>query len=106
MTKVQIQPGVCGFTALVTADSEDGQDVTVTVESGCKGIQNLMAALGDSFDGYELCFAKPGSNPLYRAAAEYLPSHGACPVIAGITKCVEAECGLALKKNASVTFLD
>ena len=106
MTKVRIEPGVCGFTAVVTAHSDNGEDVTVTVDSGCKGVQNLMAVLGDSFDPYELCFAKPGKNPLYEAAAEHLPSHGACPVIAGITKCVEAECRLALKKNASITFID
>ena len=29
-----------------------------------------------------------------------------CPVIAGITKCVEAECRLALKKDVSITFID
>ena len=106
MTKVQIEPGICGFTALVTAHSEDGQEVTVTVESGCKGVQNLVAAMEQPLDAYELCFAKPGENPLYEAAADYMPSHGGCPVIAGITKCVEAECRLALKKNASITFVD
>lgn len=106
MTKVQIEPGICGFTALVTAHSDDRMEVTVTVSSGCKGIQAMMDAAGDTFDAYELCFAKPGGNPLYQCAAVHCPAHGGCPVIAGITKCVEAECRLALKKNASITFVD
>jgi len=102
MTKVRIDPGVCGMTALVTAHSDDGMDVTVTVESSCKGVMGLAG----EYDAYELCFAKPGENPLYEYAAENFPSHGGCPVIAGITKCVEAECRLALKKDVSIQFID
>ena len=44
MTKVRIEPGICGFTAIAEAE-----------------------------------------------AAEYFPVHAACPVIARITKCAEAE---------------
>ena len=102
MTKVKIEPGVCGMTAIVTAESEDGMDVTVTVESPCKGV----AGLSGEYDAYEVCVTKPGTNPLYEYAAEHFPSHGACPVLAGITKCVEAECRLALKKDVSITFID
>ena len=102
MTKVRIDPGICGMIAVVTAESEDGMEVHVTVESPCKGV----AGLSGEYDAYELCFTKPGTNPLYEYAAEHFPSHGGCPVIAGITKCVEAECRLALKKDVSITFLD
>jgi len=106
MTKVKIDPGICGFVAEVTADYVDGVDVRLTISSGCKGVAGMLEALGDTFDAYELCFARPGTNPLYAYAAEHFPSHGGCPVIAGISKCVEAECGLALKRNASIEFID
>ena len=106
MTKVIIEPGICGFTATVTAESEDQEEVTLQVSSGCKAIQGMMAALGNTFDAYELCLAKPGANPLYEYASENFPVHAACPVIAGITKCAEAECHLALKRNVSITFQD
>ena len=106
MTKVIIEPGVCGLTAVVTAHSEDGDEVTITVESSCKGVSGITEAIGDTFDPYEICFAKPGSNPLYEYASENFPAHAGCPVIAGIVKCVEAECGLALKKNVSITFAE
>lgn len=104
MTKVTIEPGVCGFTARVTADSEDGQTVRLTISSGCGAVAGLTAALGDTFDAFELCLCKPGQGPLYAYAGQHFPGHGACPVLAGITKCVEKECGPALPKDASITF--
>ena len=59
----------------------------------------MFDTLGNTFDAYELCLGKPGTGPLYEYAAKHFP------VLAGIAKCVEAECGLALKKDASITFL-
>ena len=56
-------------------------------------------------DAYELCLTKPGDGPLYGWAAEHFPVHAACPVIAGILKCAEAECRLALPRDAAVRFL-
>jgi len=106
MTKVIIDPGVCGMTAIVSAHSEDGDEVTLTIESACKGVGGILEAVGDTFDPYEICFAKPGTGPLYEYASENFPAHGGCPVIAGIVKCVEAECGLTLKKNSSITFVE
>ncbi len=106
MTTVCIDPGVCGFQAKVTARSEDQQEVTLQVLSGCKAVQEMMDALGNTFDAYELCLGKPGTGPLYEYAAEHFPGHASCPVLAGITKCVEAECGLALKRNASIQFVE
>lgn len=105
MTKVLIDPGVCGFLTKVSADSEDQQEVKIHVSSGCKAVQEMMAALGNTFDAYELCLVKPGMGPLYEYAKERFPGHTGCPVIAGITKCVEAECSLALKREASIRFI-
>ena len=105
MTKLIIEPGVCGFTAEVTSQTNEDDEIVLTVTSGCKAIQNMMAQLGDTFDPYELCLCKPGTNPLYRYAEDHFPAHGGCTVIAGITKCAEAEAGLALKKNVSFTFV-
>ena len=106
MTKAVIQPGVCGFTAEVTADSEDQMEVTVQVVSGCKAVQAMMLELGDTFDAYEVCFQKPGANLFYEYAQDHFPGHAGCPIAAGITKCIEAECGLALKRNVSITFVE
>ncbi len=106
MTKVKIDPGVCGLPTMVTAVAdEDMQDVTLTVTSGCTAVKQMMETIGNTFDAYALCLGKPGTGPLYEYAAKHFPGHCSCPVLAGIAKCVEAECGLALKKDASITFL-
>ena len=106
MTKVTINPGVCGFVATVEAVSEDGMEVVLTVESGCPAVSGMFEELGNVFDGYELVFAQPGTNLLYKYAYENFPQHGGCIAIAGITKAVEAACSLALPTDATITFED
>ena len=106
MTKVRIEPGVCGLITTVTAESEDQQEVTIMVASGCESVRKMMEALGDTFDTYELCLTKPGVGPLYEYASENFPGHASCPVIAGIIKCAEAECKLALKRDVSIQFVE
>lgn len=106
MTKVKVEPGICGFTTIVTADTNEDEEVVLKVSSGCESVKNMMEALGDTHDAIELCLAKPGSGVFYDYAKEHFPVHAACPVINGILKCVEAEGQLALKKDASITFLE
>lgn len=103
-TKVTVRPGVCGFITHVSAESEDQMEVKLKVASGCEAVRKMMAELGDTFDAYGLCLAKPGCGPLYEYASENFPVHAACPVIGGITKCAEVECHLALPVDASITF--
>lgn len=105
MTKVMIQPGPCGLNTKVTASSEDGMDVQVKISSACESIAKMTEVLGDTWDAYEVCLGKPGCGPLYDYAAEHMPGHASCPAIAGIIKCVEVECKLALPKDVSITFL-
>lgn len=106
MTKVKIEPGICGFITIVTADTNEDEEVVLKVSSGCESIKNMMEALGDTFDAVELCLAKPGTGRFYDYAREHFPVHAACPVINGILKCVEAEGQLALKKDAAITFIE
>lgn len=105
MTKVDINPGVCGLRTRVTAHSDDEQQVTLTVDSGCPAVRAMFEALGSEFDAYELCLAKPGDGPLYEYARAHFPGHCACPTLAGIAKCVEVECKLALPRSASIEFV-
>jgi hypothetical protein len=106
MTKVRIDPGICGFTTIVKAQKsdDDEQEIHLEVASGCKAVQELMKTIGDTVDAYELCLVKPGKGPLFDFASQHFPIHVGCPVLSGITKCVEAESGLALKKDAVIHF--
>ena len=107
MTKVVVEPGICGFTMQVEAIAdEDQEEITLKVETGCPSITKMMAPLPATFDAFELCLNKPGKDPLHAYASQNFPVHAACPAISGILKCAEAEAGLALKKNASITFVE
>jgi len=104
MTRVTINPGVCGFITTVEAASEDGMEVKVKAESGCESVIKMFRELGDTFDSYEVCLVNPGKGPLYEFASGKFPAHCACPILSGITKAIEAECKLALPRNVSITF--
>ena len=106
MTKVKIEPGPCGFTTLVKAETNEDEEIQVRVACGCESVKAMMEELGDTFDAYEVCLVKPGQGPFYEYAGEHFPVHVACPAINGIIKCIEAECRLALPEDASITFLE
>lgn len=104
MTTVKINPGVCGLITTVTAESEDQMEVTVKVDSACASIQKMFEELGTTFDAFDICLSKPGANAFYEYASSHLPGHASCPTIAGIIKCMEVECKLALPKDAEIKF--
>lgn len=104
MTTVEINPGVCGFVTTVTAESDDEQEVKVSVQSGCASIQKMMEALGSEFDAFEVCLVRPGEGVLFEYASKHFPVHAACPILSGMIKCMEVECRLALPAPASITF--
>lgn len=104
MTTVEINPGVCGFVTKVTAVSEDDQEVVLKVSSGCEAVKNMFQEIGYEFDAIQECLVKPGEGVFFEYAKKHFPVHAACPVLAGIIKCMEVECKLALPKDASITF--
>lgn len=104
MTKVTIHPGVCGLITSVEACSDDQMEVRLTLKSACESIQKMGRELGDTFDAYECCLTKPGGGPFYEYALSHFPGHASCPALAGILKCMEAECRLALPQDASIHF--
>lgn len=104
MTKVKIDPGICGLYTKVEAVTDDGMEVTLKVESECESVQKMFEKLGCKFDSYDLCLQKPGCGPLFEYAAEHFPVHCACQTISGIIKAAEVECKLALPKNSAIIF--
>lgn len=107
MTKVKIDPGICGLITQVEAQStetDDGIEVKVKVNSACAAVQKMFEELGDTFDAYDICLSRPGQNEFFEYAGEHFPGHASCPTIAGIIKCMEVESKLALPKTAQTTF--
>lgn len=106
MTHVIVNPGVCGLTADIRTEQIDFQTVKISLESECKMIAKLVDELGETVDAFALLGMKRGAEPLLEAGRAGTRIHAACPVIAGIAKAVEAECQLALPRDASITFVN
>jgi len=107
MKHVIVEPGVCGFKTDVTAEAfgDDDEMVNVTVCTKCHNISKMMDDLGHELNTYEV-LGLLGERPLLENARDNYPVHAACAVISGITKCIEAEAGLALPRDASIHFVD
>jgi len=104
MKHVIVEPGVCGLTADVRAEAEAGGQLKLTVDTKCKAIEQMVADLGDDLSAYAF-LGLTGEQPLLETARVNYKIHAACPTLAGITKCVEAEAGMALPRDASIRFI-
>ncbi|KPU44523.1 hypothetical protein OXPF_16060 [Oxobacter pfennigii] len=100
MIKVIVNPGVCGLTTEIKADSKDHQNSDVTIETACPFIKKIGEEL-KSVDGYKEIFAKYGDSTVYELAAKHC-KHASCPVPSGILKAIEAACGLALPRDVEM----
>jgi hypothetical protein len=102
MTRVKIDPGVCGFSAVVTVEKQEGQNFSVKIESDCEMVQQL----GQEISSLTLkdAFIRFDNNRVYGKASSCL-KHTACPVPSGILKALEVEAGLAVPRNVTVKFL-
>lgn len=106
MTKVTINPGICGLITKVSAEADEDYGVKLHITSACKSVQEMYEALGEDYDAMEEVLVKPGEGSFYGYASQHFPAHAACPVISGIIKCMEAECKLGLKAPVSIEFVE
>ncbi len=100
MAKAEIVSGICGFTTRVEAHQNGSRQVTLKIDSDCKSIQRLGAALTEVDPFREFTFR--GEGPLTLQLAAKYCSHAACPVASGIIKAIEVEAGLALPADVSI----
>ena len=54
MTKVRIEPGICGFTAIAEAEAAEDFMVHLRVASGCAAVQEMMKTLGSTFSTFDV----------------------------------------------------
>jgi len=100
MTKVQVNPGICGLKTQLTITADDMQIVAVEIQSECPHIVAMQEGLNE-LDGYEECFAKYSDSTVYKIAEKHC-KHLACPVPTAIIKGMEVACGLALPKDVEI----
>ncbi|MBT3386399.1 MAG: hypothetical protein HN417_00555 [Desulfobacula sp.] len=108
MVNVEITGGICGFTTHVFAEDKTGYKASFRLESDCPNWKRVDAILG----GKELNMMtelfkdkKTGTlnSQVLDVSLKTIP-HVSCPVISGILKALEVSVGLALPKDAAITF--
>ena len=104
MTRLIIEPGACGFTCKVEVEKLGKYQATVKVESECKQIKKLADEVTE-IDFLEISRFPFGQNDLSQSAAR-CKLHQSCPIPCGVIKAIEAELGMAVKKNISFTYED
>lgn len=102
VTKVQINAGVCGFTALVSVKKDKKRNIHLSIETGCEMVTKMAEEI--SFLEFRAPFSAILHNPVYRSASKNL-KHPACPVPSGILKAIEVEVGACLPRPSGMTFI-
>ena len=106
-TRTQIEPGICNFNTVVTAETEDGRNVTFAFESECETVKEFAKRIAAISPVDAFATLGPQENPILFKARELLQTKGccdACVVPAGTVKIMQVATNLALPKDVSMTI--
>ncbi|OKY77735.1 MAG: hypothetical protein BTN85_0203 [Candidatus Methanohalarchaeum thermophilum] len=104
MTEILVKPGACKFETKIKATIKDKKtrEMDVEIESECKDVKKLSRSL-KNINSLEVLDSNFIDNEIYKKADKYL-EHVTCPIPCAILKAIEAEAGLALKKDVRIEF--
>ena|SRR4030067_1380613 len=103
MTKVEINPGACGFCVTVIATKVELKKATLVIQTECEQV-NEMASLITHLTVRDILGFPFGEDIVYQTAKRVI-RHASCPVPCGIIKAAEAELGLAVKRDVLIHFI-
>ena len=104
MTKVNAEPGACGLTCRIEVSRTEKYRVEVRLRSECKQINKLAEEIGE-IDFMKVMKGAYGQSDLFQSAPK-CHLHQSCVIPTAILKAVEAEVGMAVKKDILITFLE
>jgi hypothetical protein len=104
MTKVEINPGACGFRVIVIASKVEPKRATLVIQTECEQVNEMSSMITHLTIQDILGF--PFSEDVVYQAAKKVIRHAGCPVPCGIIKTVEAELGLAVKQDVLIHFIE
>lgn len=102
MIKVNIESGVCGFNTIVQAEPGTNYTAKLSVKSNCPHVTKIAHNFGE-FNAMDELFKK-GQSKILTLCQENLP-HITCLVPIGLLKALEVSTGLALPKEANISFI-
>ena len=97
--RVRVEPGACGFAAVVSVRPAGGGLFGVSVESGCEGVARWIDAL-EPVD--PLTLLRPDGAARFLAGALDALPHVTCPVPLGVLRAMEILAGAALSSVAVI----
>lgn len=99
---VLVNPGICGFTCIVSARKQEARMVQIDIEgSECKQIHRLSEMVSQL--GLRDIFIPLTRNPVF-VSAEKAGCHPSCPIPTAVVKTAEVALGLALKCDVVIKF--
>lgn len=104
MTKVEINPGACGFLVTVIASKVEPKGVDIAIQTDCEQV-NEMASMVTYLTVQEILGFPLGEDIVYQTAKKVI-RHASCPVPCGILKAAEVELGLAVKQDVLINFIE
>jgi hypothetical protein len=101
---VVVDGGICGFQSRIHADSDDSQNVTFTVASGCEKARAFGEALTAKgpVDGYAEIGGGADGIVLTTARESLKGCCAACAVPVGAFKAMQVAAGVALPKDVTL----
>ena len=102
MTKLEINPGACGFIVTVIASKIEPKKATLAIQTECEQV-NEMASMITHLTVQDILGFPFGEDIVYQAAKKVI-RHAGCPVPCGIIKATEAELDLAVKRDVIIHF--
>jgi hypothetical protein len=102
-----IDPGVCGYSVVVTARTEDARHVEFRFESECDLLEALAKRISEISPVDAIQSLSPEENPVLAQARELLRTTGcceACVVPVGAVKAMYVVTNLALARDVSLTL--
>ncbi len=105
--KAEIDPGICGFKTVVTAESEDGRNVTFNFTSGCETIKKYGDQINAISPVDAIMTLGPNENPMLLEARKLLQTAGccdACVVPAAAVKIMHIVSGMAIPRDVTLTI--
>ncbi|MBW2659432.1 MAG: hypothetical protein JRC87_07570 [Deltaproteobacteria bacterium] len=108
MIEVNVFAGICGFNTRVTGEDRGGYKARLEIDSECPNWSEVNEILrGRDINVMTELFKdrKTGTlnSQVLEVALTTIP-HVSCPVISAVLKTLEVSVGLALPKDATITF--
>lgn len=105
--QAEIESGICGFKTVVKASSEDSQNVTFEIATGCEKIRAFAQALcaRGPVDAYQEISAQGESVVLSTARESLKGCCAACVVPPAVFKAMQIAAGLALPQDITIKLM-